>query len=370
MDRKERTLYSRREFGKLALAAVPAVGILADSKMLFAQAKPNSVFGGVRVGVIAPYSFNVETPDVDAILKALIKDNISEVELQNSAVEAYAGAPAPPARGARAGGAAPAAGAAPAGGAAPAAGGAAGRAGAPAPARGRAAQTPEQIAAQRDFDTKMSVWRMGVPMSKFEALRKMYNDAGVRIDAYRITLTDEMLDDEFDYCFNAARALGADQVTMELPDIMGVPSNVHLALTKRIGAFAAKHKIAAGYHAHLQSTPTLWDVAMGQSPYNKAQIDIGHYTAAKNGGPTTLLALIRRHHDQIASIHLKDRKVNEGPNVPWGQGDTPIKQVLQLMKTEKYTFPAFIELEYPVPEGSTRIAEVAKCIAYAKAALA
>src|SRR5262245_44692065 len=99
MDRQDRShLYSRREFGKLALAAVPAVGVLADSKLLFAQSKPSSVFGGVRIGVITPYSFNVETPDVQSILAAVTKVGASEIEIQVGHVEAFAGAPAAPAR--------------------------------------------------------------------------------------------------------------------------------------------------------------------------------------------------------------------------------------------------------------------------------
>jgi hypothetical protein len=54
----------------------------------------------------------------------------------------------------------------------------------------------------------------------------------------------------------------------------------------------------------------------------------------------------------------------------WGHGDTPIKEVLQLMKTEKYKFPATIELEYAPPEGSDSEKEIIKCLAFAKAALA
>ena len=69
-------------------------------------------------------------------------------------------------------------------------------------------------------------------------------------------------------------------------------------------------------------------------------------------------------------MHLKDRKINNGPNMPWGQGDTPIKEVLQLMKKEHYTFPATIELEYNTPQGSTVMAELAKCVQFAKDALA
>ncbi len=63
-------------------------------------------------------------------------------------------------------------------------------------------------------------------------------------------------------------------------------------------------------------------------------------------------------------MHVKDRKLNNGPNVPFGQGDTPIKEVLQLMRDNKWKFMAAIEFEYPVPEGSDRMAELAKTVEY------
>jgi sugar phosphate isomerase/epimerase len=66
---------------------------------------------------------------------------------------------------------------------------------------------------------------------------------------------------------------------------------------------------------------------------------------------------------------LKDRKKNNGPNMPWGQGDTPIKEVLQLLRKETYNFPANIELEYSIPVGSNSPAEIAKCLAFAKQCL-
>lgn len=122
-----------------------------------------------------------------------------------------------------------------------------------------------------------------------------------------------------------------------------------------------------GYHAHTQATPTLWDEAMSYSKYNGINLDAGHYVAGASASP---IPLIRKHHGRITSLHLKDRKMKDGPNMPWGQGDTPLREILQLMRKEKFAFPATIELEYPVPEGSTRVAEIAKCLQYCKDALA
>ena len=83
------------------------------------------------------------------------------------------------------------------------------------------------------------------------------------------------------------------------------------------------------------------------------------------------IPFIAKHHDRITCLHLKDRRFGTkgGQNVPWGQGDTPIKEVLALMKKEKYTFPANIEFEYAIPEGSDPVAEVAKCYQYARKCL-
>jgi len=82
------------------------------------------------------------------------------------------------------------------------------------------------------------------------------------------------------------------------------------------------------------------------------------------------VAYIEANHGRITSLHVKDRKKDHGPNVPFGEGDTPIKEVLQLMAKEKYAFPANIEFEYRVPEGSDVVTEVGKCLKYCKEALA
>jgi sugar phosphate isomerase/epimerase len=123
-----------------------------------------------------------------------------------------------------------------------------------------------------------------------------------------------------------------------------------------------------GYHGHEQQTFTLWDTALAQSPANAMNLDFGHFVAAGNPNP---LDIIKQKHDRIVSMHVKDRKTkaNGGANLPWGTGDTPIADALRLMRDNKYTFPATIELEYKVPDGSTPIEEVKKCLEYCKSAL-
>jgi len=105
---------------------------------------------------------------------------------------------------------------------------------------------------------------------------------------------------------------------------------------------------------------------MSQSDYNCINLDIGHYVAGNNPSP---IDFILKNHARITSMHIKDRKVNNGPNTEWGQGDTPIKDVLLLMKKNRYKFPATIELEYKIPAGSDDVKEVLKCRDYAAAIL-
>jgi sugar phosphate isomerase/epimerase len=142
-----------------------------------------------------------------------------------------------------------------------------------------------------------------------------------------------------------------------------------LVFTARVARFAEKHKMPVGFHQELQPPATLWDAALAQSPLARIQIDIGNFVAAHKEGDSPL-PFIEKYHAKIVSIHLKDRKRAGAGSFVFGEGETPVREVLQLMKRNKYTFPAFIELGYPIPEGSTRIDETARCLAFAKAALA
>jgi sugar phosphate isomerase/epimerase len=90
---------------------------------------------------------------------------------------------------------------------------------------------------------------------------------------------------------------------------------------------------------------------------------------AAGGNP---IEFLQKFHGKIASFHLKDRATpaNGGRNLPWGSGDTPIREILQLVKKNKWTMPASIELEYAVPQDSDAVKEVARCLQFCREALA
>ncbi len=222
-------------------------------------------------------------------------------------------------------------------------------------------QMDEMRGQLEEFNERVAEWRSQVSMDKFAELREMYNDAGVSIYAFKPNAFNaENTDEEINYAFRAAKALGATSCTRELPE--------DDALSQRLGNLAENHGIYMGYHNHTQATPTLWDTALEQSPYNSLNLDIGHWVAAGN---PSILDFIREKHDRITSIHVKDRQTpaNGAGNLVWGEGDTPIGEVLKLMSTEGYTFPFTIELEYQVPDGSNAVAEVKRCLDYCKNAM-
>jgi sugar phosphate isomerase/epimerase len=366
--------YSRRDFGKLALAGLPAAALLGRSDILFAAAqqaaKPNSKFGGVQIGTIT-YSYR-SMPDqsAEAILKYVVDSGVSAIELMGAPVEDYAQKRTgftPPGGGGRGrgpggpGGAAGAAMVVPPGSydgkpcpavRAPGAGGGGG---------GRGPATPEQMAAAE----ATRKWQQGLSMDTFKDLRKMYNDAGVSIYAVK-NLNLNGTDDDLDFEFTVGKTMGATHLTAELP----AHSDTSTSTLKRVGDMALKHGMFAAYHTHLQGTINVFDEAFAASAGNKANIDFGHYVAAGEKGGTPM-DFLNKFHDRIGSFHLKDRTLPEhcSLNLGWGKGDTPIKEILLLVQKNKWPLPATIEQEYEIPPGSDAVKEVAKCVAFCKAIL-
>jgi sugar phosphate isomerase/epimerase len=322
-------LYTRRELATLALAALPAARLLSASSVSAFQARPNSKVRGVMIGMNVPYNFGGRSMPVDEIIQNCVKLDVSGVELRTQPVEAFLGVPEHLVAVSRGGG---------------------GRAAAPPP-------TPEQEAAQKANAEELRKWRLSVPMEKVRSVRKRFDDAGVLVEIVKVDGIFAMTDDVVDYEFTLAKNLGARAISTEI----AVPD------TKRLGQFADKHKMMVGYHGHATTSAADFETVFSYAAHNGANLDIGHFVAGQNTSP---VPFIKQHHDRITHVHIKDRKLNNGPNVPFGQGDTPIKEVLQLIRDNKWNIQATIEFEYTVPEGSDRMTEIRKSIDYCRAALA
>jgi sugar phosphate isomerase/epimerase len=314
---------TRRDLGKMALAALPAARALAAV---------NSNFGGVQIGINVPYSFHSEFKSGDECLDATLKLGLSAVEMRAQPIEQFMGA----------------------------------RADLVAyPTQRVTGKSAEELAAMRKANAEeLRKWRLSASMDKVKAFRKKYEDAGVKIRIVKVDAIDTFADEEIDYMFGVAKTAGANAISCEIP----------LSHTKRLGEFGEKHKMMIGYHGHTNITspeafgrPESWEAAMSYSKYNGINLDIGHFIAGNSKSPIPFLT---KYHDRVTHIHVKDRKLDNGPNVPFGQGDTPIVETLKLMQREKWQFPGIIEFEYTAPQGSTQMAEIAKCVEYCKNALA
>jgi sugar phosphate isomerase/epimerase len=265
----------------------------------------------VRIGTIS-YSYRSMFSNADQILAALITDGLSEVELMGPAIQAYAGFNVGSGKAKQGGDA-------------------------PQPVRYSDAQREAQLA-------------------KCRALRKLYNDAGVNIHIHKIAFGPS--DEEVEFNFLVAKALGCTGITTERSD----------AMAKRLAPFADKHRIWVGFHNHTTNFPSLEaDALLDAGNYVGFNFDVGHYVAGTKG--KSPIPVLEKYHKRIVSVHLKDRTA-DGANLPWGQGQTPLKEILQLIRREKWTFPADIELEYKIPDGSDAVKEVATCVQYTREALA
>lgn len=219
-------------------------------------------------------------------------------------------------------------------------------------------------------------WRENVSMKLFKEAKKLFNEyGGINIFAYKPNCIEKNNSDgEIEYAMKATKALGAEFLTNELMDDESI---------ERVNFFSKKNNVKVAYHAHsnnfgsnVRATDSAWDFALNSSKNNFINLDIGHYINV--GGSNTkesLIEFIKRNNKRISSLHLKDRQAGKSANIAatdnqiWGFGDTPIIEVLQLIRDNSYKFTSTIELEYRIPEGSNRVLEVKKCMEYCKKAL-
>jgi len=306
--------YTRREVGQLTLGALGAAALGA----LTVQGRQanRSRINGVRIGAIT-YSFR-SMSNVDDIVKAFADIGLGEVELMSNHAEAAAGAPS----------------------------GGGGRGG------GR--NSPEAVAAREE----LAKWRQSATLETFKPVRKKFEDAGVAVSLLCYNMGGNISDEDIEYGFLMAQSLG----------VRAISTSTQVSVAKRVAPFADKHQLMVGFHNHSDikdpnevATPESFAACMSYSKYHGINLDIGHFTAANFDA----VAYLDANHARITNLHLKDRARDQGANVPWGQGATPIREVLTLLRQKKYDIPANIEFEYR----GEAVAEVRTCFEFCKAAL-
>jgi sugar phosphate isomerase/epimerase len=340
-------MYTRRSFSKVLLAAVPAVPFLAHAS---AAQKVNSKINGVRMGLQSA-SFTFSGMGIDEIIQTMVSLGLGEIDVMAEHVEAYLGAPGvqvpgtgrpgPWARqaGARQGGApggaaGGVAGAAPGGapGGAPRGGGGFGRGGDPV------------------VREALRKWRLDASLNKYKAVGDKFKDAGLRFFSYNLSFNDTYTDEEIAKGMEMAKALGTKILTVSSP----------MSVLPRVAPLAEKHDVIVALHNHTTG-PDEFAQAMALSKNMWVNLDVGHFFASGHDP----LAYIRAHHARITNIHVKDRKANQGAEMPFGEGETPLKETLLLVRNEKYDFPVCIE--YVGPDGPA--VELKRCFDYCKSVL-
>jgi sugar phosphate isomerase/epimerase len=331
-NHKEYNQISRRKFLGSA-AAFAGLSVMPGGLAYGYSPLPTftSASSGVKLGVIS-YSYRSIPHGARAILDWLMYAGLTSVELMGGAVEEYAGAPAYDG---------------------------------PAFRWGQQMSDQERtrmMEARQRHAEEMKKWRLSVSMDKFRELRKMYNDAGVNIDITKLG-NPNWSDDEIDYAFKVAKSLGSRGITFE----------IGIEPAKRMAPFAERHNMYAIMHNHGQpGQPGFsFEENLAFSDSLMLNLDVGHYWGATGQHPNSI---IEKLHDRIISLHIKDKTgPNADPadsNMPFGEGSTPLGDILNLLKERGWPITADIELEYPIPEGSNAVDEVKKCADYCRSLIA
>jgi len=307
--------YSRRDFGKLALAGIPLGRSLGAI---------HSTIRGVRMGVQSA-SFTFSGIDVDGIIRTLNGVGLAEIDVMSEHIENYLGGPiqlpgtgrpGPWARG-------------------------------NAPGPGRATGGAPRLGPDPAARDALRKWRLGIGLDKYREIGKKFSDGGVKFYSYNLSFNDSFTDEEIDKGFQMTQALGTSIITASSP----------LSVFPRLKPFAERYNVVVALHNHT-SGPDDFKAAMALSEKFWVNLDVGHYFASGYDP----VAYLKEHHSRITNIHIKDRKKNQGAEMPFAEGETPLREVLLLLKKEKYDFPACIE--YVGPAGPE--IELARCLQYCK----
>ena len=215
---------------------------------------------------------------------------------------------------------------------------------------------PRELYAPEHRET-LRRWRTTVSLDHYREIRDKFDTAGITLSAYNQSFKDHFSDAEIERRFEMTRALGAPAIT----------SSSNINTVTRIARVADRVGMPVAMHNHSRidpnefSSPDDFDhaIRLGGSAPISVNLDIGHMVAA-NHDP---LAYLEKNYPRIITLHLKDRKRNQGPNVPWGEGDTPIKETLLLLRDKQWNIPANIEYEYA---GKDTFTELQRCVNYCK----
>lgn len=289
----------------------------------------NSNFGGVQIGAIT-YSWRSMPGGIENIIKYCRETGISSIELMSGDLESYLNVPQNPMTGTFR----------------------------PASGTPRPELTEEQKSAMEKYAADLREWRLSLPVSKLEEVKGMFDREGISVHIVKFS-PSRWSDEEIDYAFRSAKALGAKGVSEEIGEEAVI----------KLGPIAEKHGMYAIFHNHMQfATPGFsYDPFLSISPAVMMNFDAGHFFGSTGIHPNTI---IEKYHDRIFSVHLKDKTgpTTDPPNTNqvWGQGEVPLADILMIIKDNKWPIHCDVELEYDIKPWSDAVKEVRNCVSYAR----
>ncbi|MEQ1948139.1 MAG: sugar phosphate isomerase/epimerase [Bryobacteraceae bacterium] len=292
---------TRREFGRQALSAAALAALPATAW----GAKLSSTVRGVKLGIITgsiqPFKDEPGKDIMDAVVAACVATGAANIELVNMLEPRLVGAVSfghPP-----------------------------------------SPMTPEYEKSR----AAVREWRMKTPISRFQEIRKKFDAAGLNLFSYVMTFDLDFTDEEIDQVFKQMQALKV---------VCFCTNQSRVDVASRLVPFAEKYKIKPAWHPHAMvndsnevASVASMEKLLAMSKQFAINLDIGHFTAGNNDA----VDFLKKHHDRITHIHIKDRKRDAGPNVALGTGDTPIKECLSLIRDNKWPIYGIIEREFRGP---------------------
>lgn len=342
---------SRRQFLQISAAALAGISVLpslsscTNGKSAAPSAsdgKVNSNFAGVALGAIT-YSWRSLPGGLENLIKYCKEANISNLELMGNDLETALNVPINPTQRLMA--------------EARAAMEKAGK-----KITGRPTLSEEAQAAIAKYNEDLKAFRTGMDWDKVEEVRKRFASEGIDIHIVKTSPGANSSDEEIDYAFKLAKAMGAKAVTTEMS----------LEAAKRVAPFAEKHDMIIAMHNHFQYAQDEFkdgpDQVLAVSPKVMLNFDQGHYFGSTGKHPVDF---IKKYQDRIFSMHIKDKtgpnnETEPNANQVWGQGQTPLEDVLCYVRDNKLPIYCDIELEYNVKPWSNAVKEVATCVKYAR----
>jgi sugar phosphate isomerase/epimerase len=315
---------SRREFGGALIAGLPLAAVLRSTGLSAAELPI-----GVSTSSFRDLPRVTGRDNLDDVMKALKAVRATHVELAFANLE-----PAPPS-------------------VAPVMGGSAAY-------PRRIVLTPEQVAATNSVAREeLRAWRLNAPDKAFEYMRGKLAAAGLTVRACALSYNDSFSDAEIDVTFRQAKALGVTTVSSPLT----------MAMARRLVPFIQRHQVSVAIHNQVDGNPDgaiaapALKEALALSPAFTLKFDVGNITASNRDA----VAALREHRSRVSYVVLRDRLRNGGASQPFGEGDTPIRNVLALAGSSP-AIPVVVEYDYVGLRSS--VDELKASVAYCRAAMA